>query len=431
MNKRGVKSIRDIIEDAEAIKEYSVAVLYGKIGHAQLLSRESFDRPDKQELSSNLLDPAPHIRKVIATDTRVVDIADLPSKVNTSRFGAGGLLQAVASSIFARVYDESQENVWKKGLMLDMPFRLKLKLEPGDQDRQKWEDVYYWNTGSSQECCLWWNGDIFLAYTIGPDEPNILLLGPKTRDVLIDLFKDSEAFEGWCIGPSPIHLDIVIPILSEAKLKQYLPEVDTVAFNGYGIKFEDRLIFPILAKSEDDVPALVHEAARRVFGRLRPSMYLFCQGMKQRSLLLNQEALLGNKFNGLTTQLLEIQEVPIYRFWYKQRMRKSLSRLHLEIHTALVKEHELRVSLEDTRAFVASQAKADKVLSLLKDYFLEHLAEVERIDRGSVSSILAHVDQQLNRYSAVDVQLVSAIIGAIIAVGLMYAGAYLNSLFGP
>lgn len=430
MNKRRVKNIRDVIEDTEAIKEYSVAVLHGKIGHAQLLSRESFGSRNKQELSSNLREPAPHIRKVITTDTRVADIADFPPKVDTSRLGEGGSLRVVPGGIFSKVHDKSQKNVAKMALRLDKPFRLKLKLEPGDEDRQRWEDMHFWNAGISQECWVWWNGEMFLAYTISPDGPD-MHFGHKTRDVLIDLFRDSEVFEGGLIGPSPIHLDLVIPILSEAKLKQCLPEIDTAAFTGYGIKLENTLIFPIVAKSDDDVATLSHRAARIVFGMLMIPMWMFCQGIKKRSLLLDQEELFGDKFKELTTQLLGIQEVPIYRFWHRLRMRKSLSRLHLEIHTALVEEHELRVILAEARAQVASRAKTDRVFSLLEDYFLEHLTEAERIDRGSVSSILAHVDQQLGRYSAADVQLLSALIGAIIAVGLMFAGAYLNSLFGP
>ena len=196
------------------------------------------------------------------------------------------------------------------------------------------------------------------------------------------------------------------------------------------IKLDSDIVVPLLVDSEDEVDEFIHQATRNVYRKLRFYMLQFYRAMITRISLMKTEERCSNNLGQLIKKLVVIQETSAYKFLDRKKLSKSITKLSLEIQENLLEEYELRAFLTDERAAIESFTSKDNFAYFFKDYLLEHTVERERIDRECVSNILAHADQEIGRHSAFNIQLVSALVGAVIAVGLMYAGAYLLRLGG-
>ena len=65
-------------EDVKRLAKYVSSTIYLKVGHSQLISRKPFGNFDEVKHNSDLYDPLPHIRKILTTDRRVLEIKDFP-----------------------------------------------------------------------------------------------------------------------------------------------------------------------------------------------------------------------------------------------------------------------------------------------------------------------------------------------------------------
>jgi hypothetical protein len=126
-----------------------------------------------------------------------------------------------------------------------------------------------------------------------------------------------------------------------------------------------------------------------------------------------------------------IQDIRFYQLLVKKKFDKLISKLTSEIHLTLLDEYASRTHLAEIRGNIESLLKRGTIAYLLKEYFLEQTSEQEYIDRQCINNILEHANQELGRHSTLNIQLLSALIGAVVAVALMYLGAFLIKLLMP
>lgn len=418
-------NLEDVVKDSDSLQKYCSKVVYAKIGHAQIISHDCINTFEEAKTKTALLEPMPYIRKILTTDKRIISIHDFHEDININPYYGLSILPSSALFLGEKRPEEDSNRL---AIMLDIPFRVKLRLET-EETKDKWKDLYDFSPDIPEECWALWDGNIFLSYTTDPVEAN-RYFGHKTRDILVSLFKDSDLFKGGKIGPSPIHTDIMILIFTKEKLRQYFTEAETLKLAREAIKLDNDIVAPILIDSESGVDKAIHQAARNIYWKLGVHMQQFYRVQITRYLLMSAEERCINKVEELIKELTAIQDTQIYKFWIRRRLSKALGRLTSEIHLALLEEYELRTHLTDERSNIDSSASRDTMAYLVKEYLLEHTSEREYIDRQCVSSALTHVDQELGRHSTLNVQFVSALIGAIIAVSLMYLGAFLIKLPG-
>ena len=417
--------LKSVIEDEGIRQKYCSQFVYAKIGHAQILSHKSISDFEEIKTDAILQNPLPNMRIVLTTDKRVISIHDFSEDVDTQLLSI-----IVDSDALTYGHKKHGEKGPKWAVKCGVPFRLELGLEIADESiKDTWEDLHRFSPDISEVCWVWWDGNIFLAYTTDPMEAN-RDFGHKARDVLVDLFKDSDIFDGANVGPTPIHPDIMIPIFSKENLKQYLPEEDTLRLTRETIKLGEDIVFPILVDSEVEVDSFIHEVTRSVYGRLDYYIMQFYRVQMTRHFMMDAEMQCGNKLTELINGLKTMQDTSVYKFLYRRKLSKELGKFISEIQMSLLEEYALRTQLTDERRDMESVASRERLAWLIRDYFLEHTRESELIDRECVSGVLTHADQELARHSALNIQVISALLGAGLAVGLMYAGAYLFRLVG-
>ena len=283
--------------------------------------------------------------------------------------------------------------------------------------------MYYLDT--LNECWTWWDGNIFLAYTTDEVLGRTPFFANKARDVLKSVFKDSDVFNVDYVGPTPIHPDITIVIFSKERLQEDFSEPDILRLARQPVKSGEDIMVPIVTSPNNEIDKVIHQAAWNTFRELRRGLERFYAAQVTRSLLISAEGRCADKAEALIKELMTLQDTPVYKFWVKRKLSKLTSRLTSEIHSTLLREYELRTHLADFRGEIESCTRRDAMAYIIRDYLLELTAKREYIDRECVSDVLRHVDQELGRHSAFNTQLISAFLGALVAVGLMYAGAYL------
>ena len=123
------------------------------------------------------------------------------------------------NSVMPLSRDKPDQTAIRLLINLRKPVLIKLKLEPDDKTREKWQESFKYDPKNPEECWVFWNGVTFVACTFCKKEAS-LYFGHKARDTLENLFKQSELLYCSCIGPSPIHSDIIMPIFLKEAIKE-------------------------------------------------------------------------------------------------------------------------------------------------------------------------------------------------------------------
>lgn len=411
------------------LRKYCLATLWLKVGHAQLISRKPISDFDEAKNDPDLVNPLPHIRKILSTDRRVIDIQDFPKidKPIDTTF----TFSHIISDFYLPLKEQKPDKEIKRlAINIGNPIIFKLKLEPDLDQKQLWEEMYKYDPSVTEECWVFWNAEIFIACTFDSNEA-IKYFGHKTRDVLKNIFKESEVFYCENLGPSPIHPDFISHVLSLSAVKKdsTMEEVEKLIrapFNG------NRDIYcASFADSSVELDIIKHVSVRSICTTLlRINRYFYDAIFLREALLFIKEECL-NLFKEIIGELKLLQQVPFYNLVSRNTKCKALAISITQIHELLLDEYEVIAEINEHMMFMESNLEEDYFYRLLKDYYIEHAKEnVKPMDREIILSALTHGEQVLDQHSTFRKDLTFAILGAIIGAALTLAGAYLNHLIG-
>lgn len=431
--------IKDLIKDRESINKYVSRIIHAKIGNSQLVMTNTTENESSTTETwnkSKIIQDVQHLKKVLTTDKRILEVEDFP-EINEKMFSEGYSVPKTA--LIFNISNEDNNDLdfdiyetYSNVLQIE-PFRLKLDLKSAIDEN---DPVYILYTDSeiTTDCWVYWNGATYLAYTIDIASPDINF-AHRARDILRDIYKDSELLNIAIVGPCPIHTDINIYIFSKEKLSGNFAAADIADISLEPIVIDDDIIVSVLLDTEDKVTSSIHKIATAIFWELHLHLENFYRAMTTRTLLLRTTDTCLRQFEELSNCLLSIHGLPGRAFFKKSRKIKELGVLTAKINMILSKEYKLNIELKDEQKYLITSSKNHPIKSLLIDYFQEHTTESECIDRQSISNALVNADQVLSRHTVFNVQLISAIIGGIIggitAVALIYLSAFLSNLNTP
>ncbi len=431
---------QDLMKDQASIKKFVSRTIQAKIGNAQLVkANNTQDLSSKTEKGNKtkIKEEVQHIKKILTTDKRVLEIEDFPEIEEKMFYGGyrvpkASLIWKMPDTVSDTESTENDIDIYETycDVLEILPFRLKLELKTM-LDENGITNILYSDSEITSDCWVYWSGSIYLAYTTDNAPPDIDF-AHRARDVLRDIYKDSELFSVAVIGPCPIHPDIKIFIFSKEKLRANFTEDDISNMKFGPLKIDKDIIITILLDSEDKVDKSIHQIARAVFWDLSFYLQRFYRAMAIRTLLLRTNEKCSEQFEELTNCLLSIHKLPARFIINKSRKIKELGELTTEMSRLLFKEYEMGITLKDQQGALLRDARDDLIKSLIADYIQEHTTESACIDRQSVSNLLLHADQVLSRQTVFNTQLFSAIIGGIIggitAVVLIFLSRYLSNL---
>lgn len=413
-------------ENVERLVKYMSAILYLKAGHSQLISRKPVSNFDEVKQNSDLYNPLPHIRKILTTDERVIEIKDFPqsAKLKDQILHMSALVPDSALPLDKNKPDD----IKRLAVNLGTPFLVRLKLKPDDQNLEAWENLYNYDSTVPEECWCFWDCMTFVACTFDVKEAR-KYFGHKVRDVLKSIFKDSEVFYCEFLGPSPIHPDFVVPVLSQTVVRKKSAEDEALQLTERPFLQKHDIYWPMLTDTNDEVDILKHQSTRSIYRTLMLLMEVFHRPNLARIMLLRTQESCINLFSQVIRNLLALQKVPMYNLIDRTKKSQELGRLVSKLHEILLEEYSLRVEFSSDMSFMDYSFGDDELYRLLKKYFLEITEDTKPVDREVILSSLAHVEQELDRQSTFRKDLTFALMGAIVGAALTLAGAYLNSLF--
>ncbi len=414
-------------DNIERLTKYMSNELYLKIGYAQLISRQPVSNFDEVKRNSDLYDPSQHIRKILTTDNRVIEIKNFPQS-GTLKDRILHLSALISDSLIPLDCAKPDKNILRLAVDLGSPFLIRLKLEPDDENLDYWESELKYDAKVPEECWCLWDCMTFAACTFDFEESR-RDFGHKVRDVLKNIFKNSEVFYCDCIGPSPIHPNFIVPILSQTLVQKKSKEDEVLQLTERPFSRNHDIYWPILADSEDEVSLLMHKSIKAIYRSLMLLLKVFNDANLARvMLLLSQESCL-DMFNQAIGNLMALQKMPMYKLIDRIKKSQELGVLVSKIHEILLEEYSLRVEFSKAMSFMDYSHGDDELYRLQKSYFIEMTEDIAPIDREVILSTLAHVEQELDRQSTFRKDLTFALMGAIVGAALTFTGAYLNSLF--
>lgn len=428
-------TVKDLIKDQESINKYTSKVIHGKIGSSLLIRKKTNSNTSNEDESWKKQDIQPlihHVRKILTTDKRVLEVQEFP-EINDKTYYVGYYFPKAAlgfdkPSTEGKDYDYNIYKTMCSCLELN-PFRLKIEVK-SIADEDDILNILYEKSEITSDCWIYWNGSTYLAYTtnISPD----IYFAHRARDIIQDIYKDSELLNVANIGPCPIHPDINICIFSKEKLGKYYTKAGISGISFAPFCRDDDIYISVLLNTEDKVESSIHGIAKAVFWELHRYIETFYRAMTTRSLLLKTTGKCHQQFEQLSHCLLSIHGLPTRALFDKRRKIRELGLLTTELNMTLSKEYELNVRLKDIQKDIFTLSKERPIKSLFFDYLQEHTTESECTDRQSISNALVHSDQVLSRHTVFNIQLISAIIGGIIggitAVSLIYLSTFLINL---
>jgi len=196
---------RDIIEDRGAY--------WAQIGCLPILMRkkgENFNKKDGKRVQEVCL----QIWKTLAADNRVSNLSPMSEETLQDRLAC--LFRNFPADVLGLEQNEVENKKDRARVKLRQPLVFELKLEARDENtREMWETFRY--VDKINKCLVIWDCWIFMAFVeIAEGFPGSV--GNAARDVLYEIFKDNEVVEPYILGPSPIHLDIMVEILYSSEM---------------------------------------------------------------------------------------------------------------------------------------------------------------------------------------------------------------------
>lgn len=414
-------SVKDLVKDRESISKYVSKTVHAKIGNSQLTINKIIENESDETITKDFsnLDYAHHLKKVITTDNRVLEIEDFP-EIN-DRMHISGHFSPKNTLLFGKSIPKHDDTTSCFVLQV-LPFRLRIALKSMIDEK---DPSYFPYTDSeiTKDCWVYWNGSTFLAYTTIDQSPD-LYFAHRVRDVLHDIYKGSDLLQVATIGPCPIHPDINVYLFSKEKLSKYfaIDEISEISFSPFIIN--EKIIINYLLETEDNINRDIHRILLSIFWELHHYLEHFYFSMSTRSSMLITTEKCIDLFKDLSTCLLSIHGLQNRAFLRRSKKVKELGALSARINMLLADEYQLSIQLKDQQKDLIRYSKETPIKSLLIDYFQEHTTESECIDRQSITNTLIHADQVLSRHTVFNTQLISAVVGGIIggitAVALIY-----------
>lgn len=391
-----------------------------KIGCVYLMSKQMINNHD-QTKEIFIKDLRSHVRKILTTDQRVISIEHFAIDDERDTYTTFGKL--VPSIAFKTDAKEATEGEFRLSYEFSDPLIFDLKLELHDKDKKVfWKEFPFAHT--PDKCKVWYNCNTFVAYSDDSDEL-ITGMGYAARDVLIDIFAESDLIDAKCVGPCPIHPDIEI---------LFLP------YNGKGgdsAETSPMLTQPVLYKNDIYVPIMIPENNTEakledmlfsVFREMRKPISEF-YSVQTAGIVAEYKAMALDA--DLAIIRTSIEFLHLLKFWKILEHRRIANSLTIGICNTTL-------SILDSQSEYANLARESEKLrknieesviaSCCADYLMESARESPRVDYSLITTILERLDSVVARYSINRTQLLAAILGGTIGAALTLFVAWLANV---
>jgi len=436
-------SLSEIINNRELVEKYVSKAIHFRIGHAQSVTHLSDDRRTEY-----IPDPIKWARDCFASNSRVGEIKgvrdyigeDPQTQTEYSTLVLPTFLLSTRIMNWIGDVNEDQSGARFLAIKFSPPIRIELDIQYRDvtltdfmSTHYKLDASWYPDKGHlTEHCSAWWDGRVLLAYTEDSAEPDTTFW-ERAREVLYDSFEDHEKLQLLCLDSTPIEKEFVILVASRERLEQSSEGKDAISLFRHPVEIEqeNKVIYPHLIDGEGQVDSYSHLAVLSMYEMLKDLVNYYYESTVTRRCLEEKERQCHTILTRMIDNLLVMRETRFLAIGRRNKLRSSLADSVSQLQRLLADQHRLQYELSGRQSELKSAVGRLSLFRFLRDHFIKNTTMSSSVDRETIASVLQDVDQEMGRHSSFYVQLISAIIGGIIALLGVLLGVCLDRILGP